>query len=146
VSNSRFRDTGQTVYDFLFGYDVLIECPTCGSCAVGKKHLEDYPGFRLICKRCGILPLSGFASWGSGSFMGYPLWLRTNCCAHLLWAYNKPHLEFLDQYVASSLRERMPYKNQSLASRLPSWIKSSKNRDQLQKGLLRLKEKIIDTT
>jgi hypothetical protein len=74
--------------------------------------------------------------------MDYQLWLRVNCCGHVLWAYNKQHLDFLEGYVTASLRERQPNINQSLASRLPYWIKSTKNREQLIKGIQKLKDKL----
>lgn len=143
MTESRFNDKGESVYDFLFKSDgVLIECPYCMRCAKGVKILDVNYGYKLICSHCGILPNSTIGSWGSGTFMGLNLWLRTNCCGNLLWAYNKEHLEFLDNYIASSLRERIPNKNQSLASRLPEWIKSRKNREELTKGLERLRNRL----
>ncbi|MFD0680347.1 MULTISPECIES: hypothetical protein [unclassified Paenibacillus] len=76
--------------------------------------------------------------------MGLNLWLRTGCCGQVLWAYNKEHFAFLDNYINSSLRERIPYMNQSLASRLPEWIKSAKNRQELSKGIDKLRSKLKD--
>jgi hypothetical protein len=142
LSESRFKDSGETAHDLIFGYDVLVECPKCSNCAFARKSSEKYPYFRIICNRCGLLPISNTLSWGSGYFMDYQLWLRVNCCGHVLWAYNMQHLDFLESYVAASLRERKPNINQSLASRLPVWIKSTKNRDQLIKGIQKLKDKL----
>ncbi|RNB88604.1 hypothetical protein EDM59_05675 [Brevibacillus nitrificans] len=143
MSDSRFRDSWDTTHDIIFSNDVLVECPKCSGSAIATKSREEYPYFRVICMQCGLLPCSDNLSWGAGYFYDYQLWLRVNCCGHLLWAYNKQHLDFLEGYISSSLRERTPNINQSLASRLPSWIKSSKNREQLVKGVRKLREKLI---
>ena len=55
---------------------------------------------------------------------------------------NLEHLDFLERYVESDLRERVPNINKSLASRLPQWIKSSKNRGEVLKGISRLRMKL----
>ncbi|MFI8685911.1 hypothetical protein [Rossellomorea sp. NPDC077527] len=66
------------------------------------------------------------------------MWLTTNCCGDTLWAYNKEHLIFLESYVGALVRERVPNINQSVASRLPGWIKSVKNRDAVLKCIEKL--------
>jgi hypothetical protein len=57
---------------------------------------------------------------------------------------NKAHLDFLDRYVSADLRERRPHEqygwsNQSLASRLPKWLTSAKNRGEVQRSIERLR-------
>jgi len=79
-------------------------------------------------------------------YFGFDLWLKTSCVGHSLWAFNIKHLEFLESYVSAKLREReegekFGWHNSSLASRLPKWIKSSKNREALLKALNELKSK-----
>ncbi|UKS27299.1 hypothetical protein LOZ80_38700 [Paenibacillus sp. HWE-109] len=142
MTNSRFRDTGERIYDFLFKYDILIECPHCMKCAKGLKRVDGKFSYIMQCKRCGVLTDPIVGTWGNGTFMGLNLWLRTNCCGELLWAYNEQHLDFMDGYINSSLREAIPNKNQSLASRLPNWIKSGKNREELTKGIIKLRKRI----
>ena len=44
--------------------------------------------------------------------------------------------------LSSDLREGNPHRNQSLASRLPDWMKSSKNRAPVTHGLQRLRERL----
>ena len=73
---------------------------------------------------------------------GYGLWLQTRCAGNVLWAYNHQHLEFIRAYVASSLRERTPNTNSSLASRLPKWLKSAKNRQAVERAVKRLEARI----
>lgn len=90
-----------------------------------------------------------------GSFDWYfrlPLWLQTPCCGKILWAYNREHLDFLESYIKAGLRERFPLKvyetglvmwrNKSLASRLPTWMKRAKNRDEVLRGIEKLRKKI----
>jgi hypothetical protein len=62
----------------------------------------------------------------------------------VLWAYNAEHLNFLRRYVSAELRERLVMRNTSLASRLPKWIKSAKNRDAALKGLDRLDALLLE--
>ncbi|RNI22058.1 hypothetical protein EFB08_23280 [Rufibacter latericius] len=71
------------------------------------------------------------------------LFLEVECCGHLLWAVNIDHLNFLESYVESSLRERIPNINQSMASRLPNWIKDAKNRIPIHKCIKKLREELI---
>ncbi|PWV87038.1 hypothetical protein DFQ01_1682 [Paenibacillus cellulosilyticus] len=138
MTDSRFKDSGERIYDFLFKHNILIECPHCKRCAKGIRKIDSSFGYIMQCRYCGILSNPIVGSWGNGTFMGLNLWLRTNCCGNLLWAYNKEHLDFLNSYINSSLRERIPNINQSLASRLPNWIKSRKNREELSKGIAKL--------
>src|SRR5690606_31046867 len=76
-----------------------------------------------------------------------PLWLRTPCVGHELWAYNEKHLAFIKDYVSADLREsyrdaEYGYSNKSLASRLPTWIKLSKNRDAVLAAISRLEGRL----
>ncbi|MEK3910676.1 hypothetical protein [Paenibacillus sp. FSL H7-0331] len=113
-------------------------------CANAVKIQDVDYEYKLICSRCGILSNPTIGSGSNGTFMGLNLWLRTNCCGNVLWAYNIEHLNFLDTYINSSLRERIPYKNQSLASRLPEWLKNAKNRQELSKGIDKLRNRLED--
>lgn len=142
MKSLRFRDKGEGIYSFLFEYDILIECPHCMKCANAFRRTEEKLGYMMQCVHCGVITNPGVGSWGNGTFMGLKLWLRTNCCGNLLWAYNKEHLDFLDGYINASLREALPNMNQSLASRLPYWMKSGKNRAELAKGIMRLRNKL----
>src|SRR5215469_10792911 len=111
---SRFRDTGKTIYEF--GHEFLVRCPRCDKCArVVPRNLEDARYFaprRLICQECGYTQ-----DWDRKSnvgrdicddYFGLPLWLQTPCCSRTLWAYNKEHLDFLENYVKAGLRESFP--------------------------------------
>jgi hypothetical protein len=71
-----------------------------------------------------------------------PLLLQTSCCGRVLWAFNEAHLQFIERYVSSVLRERAGSSNGSLASRLPQWIKSAKNRRTVLRGVRRLRNRL----
>lgn len=68
---------------------------------------------------------------------GLPLWLQMPFKGKLLWAYNPEHLRFIKDFVSASLRDKALY-HRSAASRLPSWIKSAKHREDLLRAITRL--------
>ncbi|MCP2327328.1 hypothetical protein HDA40_005835 [Hamadaea flava] len=74
---------------------------------------------------------------------GLPLWLAVPFRGRVLWAINADHLTFLENYVAADLRETAPG-NSRLASRIPAWIKSAKNRDDILRALARLRARLDD--
>ena len=108
---------------------------------------------RLVCAHCGLTkdraahayPPRELDAW----YEQLELWLQMPCCGETLWAYNQEHLDFLEQYVAATLRERTrkdgttlsqtAARNSTLASRLPAWIKSAKNRDEVLKCISKLR-------
>lgn len=151
----RFRDGGQSIY--AFGDTFLVRCPRCGrragvaplppsSESKGSKTGLFAPQ-RCVCVHCGFVrewrgkkvSIGEACDW----YFGYPLWLRTPCCGQTLWAYNEPHLRFLEEFVAAELRERAPELRQShsltYASRLPHWMQVAANRDDVLRALARLR-------
>lgn len=151
----RFRDLGQTLDDFRREY--LVRCPQCGAQAqvvpLAGETLAAPVARRLVCAHCGLTkdreayayPPQDRDAW----YDQLELWLQTPCCGETLWAYNADHLAFLEQYVAAPLRERTHpdgstlsrtgARNSTLASRLPAWIKRAKHRDDVLKGLGKLR-------
>ena len=71
---------------------------------------------------------------------GLPLWCAAPFRGEVLWAYNVDHLRFLRRCVEADLRQRVPNRNGSLVSRLPSWMKEAGNRG----ALLALVDELID--
>lgn len=148
-----------------FGDVIHVCCPQCGrhaqvariitaedeqisSPAYGKYMLLFQPR-KLSCLHCGHtktwsgrgIRQGGPCDW----YFGLPLWLQTPCCGSTLWALNRRHLDFLERYVTAQQRAkiRVPVvgtvRNRSMASRLPRWMKSAKNREAVTRGLIRLK-------
>lgn len=152
----RFRDAGQSIYTF--GDTFLVRCPRCDRQAE-VISLPSQPELKAggqglfaprgcVCAHCGYVKEwygkrlavgSEAADW----YFGYPLWLQTPCCGQKLWAYNEPHLRFLEEFVAADLREREPRLRHSTsltyAARLPRWLQVAGNRDEVLRGLARLR-------
>jgi hypothetical protein len=76
---------------------------------------------------------------------GLPLWLCLPFRGDVLWAYNEAHLRFLRTYIAADLRHREPNQNGSMASRLPPWMKASKNRAALLTAIRKLESRARTT-
>jgi hypothetical protein len=147
----RFVDDRESVHDFTD--EILVVCPACGGCArvlpVQSEAPGRAPGRRLVC-RCGHIretaPGSIRLAAGQDGYFGLPLWLSAPCCGETLWAFNQPHLDFLERYVGATLRESVRdsdfgWSNQSLASRLPGWVKDAKNRPKILRAIRRLRER-----
>lgn len=151
----RFKDPGADLHAFTGA--TLVVCPRCSGCAVSRPLAgwapPDSAPRRVSCTAC---PLSGERQSAAPArgrddsrdpFFRLPLWLQTPCCGKVLWALNEEHLAFLEGFVGAGLRERAAdagtgWANRSTASRLPLWVKSAKNRDQVLKGLERLRGRL----
>ena len=100
---------------------------------------------RLICIHCGyskeekrsysFAGVTGPCDW----LLHRELYLQVPCCGKVLWAYNPEHLAFMEDYIRATIRESVPTNNKSLVSRLPTWMKSAKNREQVLQGLQKLR-------
>ncbi len=144
----RFHDERQTIYSF--GTAFLVVCPRCQH----RASVIPMPGTepklvsprRLVCAKCGYskdwndhsIRVGGPVDW----YFYQPVWLQTPCCGETLWAYNEDHLDFLEDYIKTSLRERVPSLNNTLVSRLPGWMKDAKHRDGVLRGIERLRQKL----
>ena len=62
-----------------------------------------------------------------------PLWLRTSCLGHVLWAVNSEHLAYLRDFVAADIRKSRSYSGvaKPWSSKFPDWITSAKHREQV---------------
>jgi hypothetical protein len=69
-----------------------------------------------------------------------PLWLQTTCCNENLWALNPRHLDYLESYVSAELREG--HGHGTMASKLPRWVMSAKNREEVLRCISKLREMI----
>ncbi|MES2734519.1 MAG: hypothetical protein V4714_22415 [Bacteroidota bacterium] len=78
---------------------------------------------------------------GHDPFFGLELWLQSRFRNHLFWAYNLEHLQYMEEYIAAKLRERQDRKYMTLVEKLPEFIKSRKNREDLLKLVEKLKMK-----
>jgi len=158
--NERFLDRGTRIYDFY--EEFLVVCPKCAKMAkvvideaefaklstrrLLKFRNQYFAPRRLVCLSClyraawkgNQIAVGGNIDW----YFRLPLWLEISCCGERLWAYNQKHLELLENYVAAKLRERTAKGRSSFLSKLPKWIKSAKNRDEILRAIGKLKEKL----
>lgn len=127
----RFRDDRSTSEDF--SDELLVRCPRCE-----RRARVSGTERRLVCAGCGL----------ARRYDREPLWLSVECCGEWLVAYNVRHLEWLEGFIGAKLRERPAdavdagYSNRSMASRLPQWMRSAKNRDEVLKGLKTLRKRL----
>ncbi len=156
----RFLDQGTRIYEF---YDeFLVVCPKCEGKAkviideaefakLSQRKTEKFRNRffaprRLVCLNCLHRDLWKGTQIGVGGnvdwYFRLPLWLEISCCGTTLWAYNQKHLEMLEDYVGAKLRERTVKARSSFLSKLPKWIKSAKNRDEILKAIGKLRGKL----
>lgn len=120
-------------------WELLVVCPRCQACArlVRSWVAEDAAGGsrmrdRLSCGRCGMVQDDPpRLRW----------WLRTPCCGHVLWATSIRHLELLAAFVAVPLRERLHHNwpDRELLATLPRWLILARHREEVLRGLERLR-------
>ena len=145
----RFIDRGERIYDL--GEEILVVCPKCSGMAKvilsgdvsAKLNDRLFAHRRLVCTKClhrdswsgRQVSVGGAADW----YFGLQLWLTEPCCGEVLWAYNSVHLEIIEGYVAAKLRERTNKGRNSFLSKLPKWLKSAKNREEILRSIGKLK-------
>lgn len=142
-----------------FADETLVVCPRCEGPAVTKRidpaKADTASPRRLVCRRCGHMQEGAGRTLAQGEregrdpFFGLPLWLATPCCGEVLWAFNARHLEALEAPALAQLRERRRdsahgWSNAGFTSRMPNWIKSAKNRAEVEKALGRLGARLAE--
>jgi hypothetical protein len=131
MCEGRYRDGGSALYDWAQP-EVLVVCPRCAARAVVRPSGS---ARRLTCSSCGLArETSGKTStWGEpvDPWFLRPLWLQAELLGHTVWAFNDRHLDALRAHVAAGLRERTPSRGaaMSMLEKLPAWMTSAKNRD-----------------
>ncbi|GHG74938.1 hypothetical protein GCM10018779_52050 [Streptomyces griseocarneus] len=165
ASPLRFRDPGHDKYHFASSGTVLVRCPRCERQAQVVPEPRDAGSAtptwsterRLVCRHCGLSRKRDrtrpIASYWYGNpemndpYFQAPLWLQTRTRHGLLWAYNPEHLDLLRRFVQATLREHdpwyEPWRKMGTIGRLPAWIKQAKNRDEVLRGLDRMRESLV---
>lgn len=148
----RFEDPGATISSFL-GEPFLVVCPRCSRCARVARKSATEP--TVTCLSCGyaksyvspynVMQIPNDQHEPTDPYFQLPLWLQEPIGGHVLWALNSAHLDYLESYVAATLRQRTHlrnWQNSSLASRLPRWLSSAGNRDALLAAIQQLRHKL----
>ena len=150
----RFRDPPVWLQTLAID-DIDVVCPHCGCHAVVRAEPVEgafamhWPR-RFVCTGCVTAsqwqPRGGSSSWGGpvDPYFRLPLWLQAQCCGgRTLWAFNEAHLAVLAGYVGAKLRERDPQRpGMTMVARLPRWLKSARNRDEVLRTLTRLRRRL----
>lgn len=131
----------------------------CTICKEGKyKYLRQYARKSLIpreivvsCNFClrenrfddstYTLRKISYSKVGFDPYYAYRLFLNIAVRQGQICVYNPTHLEILKKFIQADLRERkFSNYNRSYFSRLPAWIKSTRNRKEILKAILRLEQ------
>ncbi|MFH9466139.1 hypothetical protein ACH4LT_02385 [Streptomyces clavifer] len=163
LSSHRFRDSRHTKYHFVD--QVLVRCPKCTGIASvapvpaalvsGKASSSLFAPRRLVCRACGLArhATAGLRLFrGTGEavdpYFGLPLWLQAETRHGWVWAYNPAHLDLIRQFVQAPLRERPPWdskgRKMTVVARLPTWIKSAKNRAEVLRAIERIRSSLVN--
>jgi len=153
----RFVDPGDTIYS-LMAEEVLVTCPRCGNCAThkpneaAKDNRDWFAPRRLICTHCTLVrdwaERSIYRNWretpARDDYFNEILWLRGDCGSNEIWAYNWRHLDLVEKYVAATHRQHVRdsetgWANSSFVNRLPRWITSAKNREDVLRAINRIR-------
>ncbi|MBL7684238.1 MAG: hypothetical protein JNK00_12835 [Flavipsychrobacter sp.] len=139
--------------EFITDKNLYVVCPSCSKKAIvtnavnADDNISKYA--RIVCVYCGYSKMKQYKYYnihrtGIDPYFQLPLWLMTECGGHILWAYNESHLDFLKNFIEAKHRERdiREMYNGSLASRLPQWMTSSKNKEAILKAINHLLSKI----
>lgn len=140
----RFLLESREIYSFM--NLMLVICPSCGEQAdVWERNDE----VRLSCLHCGHMQMKESGTKYVGEpidvHFGVPLFLQTGCCGHVLWAYNREHLNYIKDYIEAKIRTSEG-RNRSLESRLPAWMKRKQNRKEVLRAIEKLELMIEGST
>ncbi|MFC5471594.1 hypothetical protein ACFPPD_23240 [Cohnella suwonensis] len=133
------------IKDKLYFSDRRVICNTCGFNKDKRAPLNKPYYLRIVHFgkdwKDNCINIGGNHDW----IFGYPLYLNLTCKGHILWAYNLRHLEFIESFINEKLRNSSTY-YLSLVSRLPKWLIESKNKDEVLKGIKKLKVKYMSVS
>ncbi len=147
------RTVSENTYIWKFDSNISVVCPSCQNEAVVNKSSNDrFSERKCICSFCGFTKSWNGRSltyfWNDGEMFdpafNYPLYFQTSFKEYRLWAYNREHISFLEDWIGANLREKCALDHQyhgSLESTLPKCMTAKKNRAALLKALIKLIKK-----
>ena len=124
-----------------------VKCKECSSITTANADWNNrvYP---CKCESCGTIYQIPIAQEYDRQFVDLPLWFKADFRGKVLWAVNGEHLDFLEEIVAATLREKVVRgrtrisRNGAMPYNLPSWLLSAKNRLDLLRVIEKLKKTI----
>ena len=127
-----------------FYENVWVACTSCGKKAMAKVNVQTKTA-RLFCVHCGYNKetttaiINGNFEMPANQYFNAELWLQAPFKNDIFWAYNDKHLEYLERYIAATLREHKDRTHFTLLEKLPKFYHEAKNRDGLLKIIAKLK-------
>ncbi|MFF9087085.1 hypothetical protein ACF1BE_11830 [Streptomyces sp. NPDC014991] len=83
----------------------------------------------------GGAPVAAQLGGTEDPFFGRPLWRRTRCAGHVLWAYDDRHVDAPAACAGAALHERGSARpTRALFALLPRWTKASGHRAEVLAG------------
>ena len=148
TDDTRFQDQNLRLSDF--NNEVIVECPACNKKARASIS-SDAEYASILCDYCGYNKRASTSqvvgnskvqiSMAAHQFFGAKLWLTAPFKSDVFCAYNYTHLEYLESYIASKLREHKDRTHFTLLEKLPKFYHEGKNREALLKIIEKLKRK-----
>ena len=148
MKQTRFIDANKTLNDFKT--EVWVICPSCKRKAITKID-HDLRIARLLCAHCSynrevstetnLLGMKANLLISANAYFGAALWLQHPFKNDIFWAYNNMHLDYLEQYIAATLREHKERSHFTLLEKLPKFYHEAKNRSALLKIIQKLRVK-----
>lgn len=150
----QYREIDQTWYGPVRGR-TLSHCKFCGTqlaeryavIAIRAKK-EDIEPIAIKCQQCQKERSYDLNWYGyteakpRDPCFGMELWLQIPVKGNTLWAYNLEHIEYLQKYIDSKLRNKSHTGSHfSLVCKLPRWMILAQNRDLIMRKLCKLKKK-----
>jgi len=142
--------------DNMMRYDIHLKayCNACAHPIVVNKFLQKKPVYELsiVCPKCKTeenyqakvtkLNCSAVTNRSyTDPWFGCELWLQYSFKSDVFWANNYEHLDYMKRYIQAGLRERFNREFYTMVEKLPTFIKSAKNRDKLLKLIDRMEKK-----
>ncbi len=148
MTDDRFQDQNYRLTHFQ--KEVAIVCPKCQKKALTTVNYEEKRS-KLTCTYCGYHDVkdTSFDYLGhtnqfevaANLYFKAELWYMTAFKNEFFFAYNEPHLLYLEKYIAAKLRENKDRKHFTLLEKLPRFYHEAKNREALLKIIQKLKVK-----
>lgn len=142
---TRFNDDNLSITHFY--KTVFVKCTSCNKKAICEVNFETQLA-KFFCTTCGynkevtIQLSNNFAiQMAANQYFKAELWLKQNFKQEIFWAYNYEHLNYLESYISSLIREHRDRKHFTLIEKLPKFYHVAKNRDALLKIITKLKTK-----
>lgn len=122
--------------DKIHGQKIRVHCPYCEEVVIGdvSDKREQHVVFEDI-------------RHAEDPYFHYPFYFQASYRGNIIWALNREHLQYLIDYLSADIRTVQPdfhktYKTmRSQSDRLPTFMKTAKNRDGIVKLLIKLQGK-----